>query len=36
VDTFWVLGVATGVMFLLSFLLRKNNPRRPDAQAMAH
>lgn len=36
VDTFWILGVATGVMFLMSFLLRKNNPRKPDAQAMAH
>jgi DHA2 family multidrug resistance protein len=35
-DTFWVLGVATGIMFLLSFLLRKNNPRKPDAQSLAH
>jgi MFS transporter, DHA2 family, multidrug resistance protein len=36
VDTFWILGVATCVMFLLSFLLRKNNPRKPDAEALAH
>lgn len=36
VDTFWVLGVATAIMFLLSFLLRKNNPRRPSAEAIAH
>jgi DHA2 family multidrug resistance protein len=36
IDTFWLLGIATGIMFLLSFLLRKNNPRRPDPQAAAH
>lgn len=35
-DTFWVLGVATGIMFLLSFLLRKNHPRRPAPEALAH
>jgi DHA2 family multidrug resistance protein len=35
-DTFWVLGVATGIMFLLSFLLRKNHPRRPSPEALAH
>src|SRR6202162_1649431 len=28
IDTFWMLGIATGIMFLLSFLLAKNNPRR--------
>ncbi len=27
IDTFWLLGVGTGLMFCLSFLLRKNNPR---------
>ena len=31
-----VLGVTTGIMFLLSFLLRSNHPRKADAQAMAH
>jgi DHA2 family multidrug resistance protein len=36
IDTFWILGVAAGIMFLLSFLLRKNNPRGPRAQALAH
>jgi DHA2 family multidrug resistance protein len=36
IDTFWLLGVVTGIMFLLSFLLRSNHPRKADAQAMAH
>jgi DHA2 family multidrug resistance protein len=36
IDTFWILGIATGVMFLLSFLLTKNNPRRAEGQAIAH
>jgi len=27
IDTFWLLGVMTAMMFFLSFLLRKNNPR---------
>jgi DHA2 family multidrug resistance protein len=36
IDTFWLLGIATGIMFLLSFLLTKNNPRRAGAQAIAH
>ena len=36
IDAFWVLGIATGVMFLLTFLLKKNNPRGPRAQALAH
>ncbi|MGH9693613.1 MAG: DHA2 family efflux MFS transporter permease subunit, partial [Bryobacteraceae bacterium] len=36
IDTFWILGIATGIMFLLSFLLKKNNPRRAGAQALAH
>ena len=35
IDTFWLLGIATGIMFLLSFLLKKNNPRR-KAQVVAH
>jgi DHA2 family multidrug resistance protein len=36
IDTFWMLGIATGIMFLLSFLLRKNNPGRAGAKALAH
>jgi DHA2 family multidrug resistance protein len=36
IDAFWMLGIAAGVMFLLSFLLKKNNPRGPRAQALAH
>ena len=35
-DTFWVLGVATAIMFLMSFLLRKNELHRPDHEALAH
>ena len=27
IDTFWILGFGAGVMFLLSFVLRKNDPR---------
>jgi DHA2 family multidrug resistance protein len=36
IDTFWMLGIAAGVMFFLTFLLRKNNPRRPRGQVLAH
>jgi MFS transporter, DHA2 family, multidrug resistance protein len=36
IDTFQLLGIATGIMFLLTFLLKKNNPRGPRAQAPAH
>jgi DHA2 family multidrug resistance protein len=36
IDTFWLLGIATGIMFFLSFLMRKNNPTKPDAEALAH
>jgi DHA2 family multidrug resistance protein len=36
IDTFWLLGVATGIMFFLSFLLRKNNPRQRRAPTLAH
>jgi DHA2 family multidrug resistance protein len=35
-DTFWLLGVATGIMFLMSFLLRKNELHRPDPKVLAH
>ena len=27
IDTYWVLAICAGAMFLLSFALRKNNPR---------
>jgi DHA2 family multidrug resistance protein len=37
IDTFWILGIAAGIMFCLSFLLKKNNPRRAvGAKALAH
>ncbi len=36
IDTFWMLGIAAGIMFLLSFLLKKNNPRGPRARVLAH
>ena len=36
IDAFWILGVAAVIMFLLSFLLRKNNPRAQRASAVAH
>ena len=36
IDTFWLLGIATGIMFLLSFLLRKNDPHKADSQVVAH
>lgn len=37
IDTFWLLGVGTAIMFALSFLLRKNNPRRSKGtEALAH
>jgi DHA2 family multidrug resistance protein len=36
IDAFWMLGIAAGVMFVLSFLLRKNNPRAPRARTLAH
>lgn len=37
IDTFWLLGIATAIMFVLSFLLKKNNPRgSAGSQALAH
>ena len=36
IDAFWMLGIAAGVMFLLSFMLRSNNPRGPRSQVVAH
>jgi DHA2 family multidrug resistance protein len=36
IDTFWILGIATGIMFLLSFLLKKNHLHKADPEALAH
>ncbi len=36
IDAFWMLGIAAGIMFFLTFLLRKNNPRGPRGQVLAH
>ena len=36
IDTFWLLGVGTAIMFFLSFLLKKNNPRKAGAETLAH
>jgi MFS transporter, DHA2 family, multidrug resistance protein len=36
IDTFWILGIATGIMFVLSFLLRKNHLHKPDPATLAH
>jgi hypothetical protein len=36
IDAFWILGVAAVVMFFLSFLLRKNNPRAQRDTVVAH
>jgi MFS transporter, DHA2 family, multidrug resistance protein len=35
-DAFWMLGIAAGIMFLLTFSLKKNNPRGPRARVAAH
>ena len=36
IDTFWLLCIITGIMFFLSFLLKKNHLHKADAQALAH
>jgi DHA2 family multidrug resistance protein len=36
IDTFWLLGVATGIMFFLSFFLRKNEPGRGKKPTLEH
>jgi DHA2 family multidrug resistance protein len=36
IDAFWMLGISAGIMFMLTFLLKKNNPRGPRAQVVAH
>jgi len=34
IDAFWVLAVASAALFLLTFLLKKNNPHKGGAVAM--
>jgi DHA2 family multidrug resistance protein len=36
IDTYWVLGIAAAVMFLLSFVLKKNDPRVRPGTRMTH
>ena len=36
IDAFWMLGIAAGVMFVLTFALKKNNPRGRRGQVLAH
>jgi DHA2 family multidrug resistance protein len=36
IDTYWVLGVAAVIMFLLSFVLKKNDPRAKRGTVSAH
>ena len=35
IDAFWILGIAAGVMFVLTFVLKKNNPGK-GARVIAH
>jgi DHA2 family multidrug resistance protein len=30
IDAYWILGVGTGAMFFLSFLLRRNDPGKGE------
>jgi DHA2 family multidrug resistance protein len=36
IDTFWLLGIAAAVMFVLSFVLKKNDPRAGRRSVPAH
>ena len=36
IDTFWLLGIGAGIMLLLSFLLKKNDPRRKKGPTLGH
>jgi MFS transporter, DHA2 family, multidrug resistance protein len=36
IDTFWVLGIAALIMFALSFVLKKNDPRAGRGNVSAH
>jgi DHA2 family multidrug resistance protein len=36
IDTFWVLGIAAVIMFFLSFVLKRNDPRAKRGSVSAH
>jgi MFS transporter, DHA2 family, multidrug resistance protein len=36
IDAYWILGIAAVVMFFLSFVLKKNNPRAGRGTISAH
>jgi DHA2 family multidrug resistance protein len=36
IDVFWILSVIAGIMFFLSFLLRKNDPHGGGETVIAH
>jgi MFS transporter, DHA2 family, multidrug resistance protein len=36
IDAFWMLGLAAGLMFCLTFLLKKNNPGKAGGRVLAH
>jgi hypothetical protein len=36
IDTFWILCIAALIMFFLSFILKKNNPRARRGPVSAH
>jgi hypothetical protein len=36
IDTYWVLGIAAVIMFFLSFVLKKNDPRGGRRNVSAH
>jgi DHA2 family multidrug resistance protein len=36
IDTYWVLGIAAAIMFALSFVLKKNDPRGGRGPVSAH
>jgi len=36
IDTYWVLGIAAVIMFFLSFVLKKNDPRAKRGSVSAH
>jgi hypothetical protein len=35
IDTFWILGVVSAIMIVLSFALKKNEPGKGGAEAAA-
>ncbi len=36
IDTYWMIGIAAVIMFFLSFVLRKNDPRAGRGSVSAH